>query len=595
MEKKIQGKLGVNKEQLISLLGSTMYKGDVQNVAIKELVQNSFDAVKIAHAMDSSFKGEIHVKNDIYQRTITVKDNGIGMSPEIVQKAFFTIGGSYKGNNVDNRLKSGGLGLAKMAFLFSSEYVEVSTVHDGWKTYVKATPEDIQSDNFQLVVSKTDEPNGTEVTVKIPEGYTDSNGEYRTIYLSWSPSFFNKTMLGEVTLHVNDATYDKRNAPKEYLYIGKATSAFGDMDIYIAPNNGSTIRSEILISGLYQFTDNIYEDGQRSIKTIVNILPKVGVNDPLYPINNQREGFRATVDKEIKDLRDLLKKINNAFLRGQYAASFNSCLTMDVEKVSEPKRIPFEGEILKAAVAEVTGQDPAKEFIPFTMVAEAFHEVASKKDADRASTFDASGVKLPEAGMVDTSGMSLDKPVFHNNTDLVIGQDAMPFLKELGTMMLQLKSLHNQAYYGKKRIRETSWGTTHEMDLCERSYSQFWGISFDKNYQGVNVNPRLFNFLAINPFAVQLPEWEGIDQALYISDCLVHMIIHEYNHNYESNEGSGFTGSLVMTEAEFTSIGPSFERWKEDLVRLVRKNLKIITEYHVRYNQASNTSMSLDA
>ena len=117
-----KGKLGVNKEQLITLLGSTMYQSGRQEVAVKELMQNAFDAVKIAKSQGKIERGTINVVIDTKNRTVKVSDNGTGMTPEIVQKAFFTIGGSYKGDNVDSRLKSGGLGLAKMAFLFRCYY-----------------------------------------------------------------------------------------------------------------------------------------------------------------------------------------------------------------------------------------------------------------------------------------------------------------------------------------------------------------------------------------------------------------------------------------------------------------------------------------
>jgi hypothetical protein len=77
-----------------------------------------------------------------------------------------------------------------MAFLFSSDYIEVSTVKNGIKTYVKTTPEELQSPGgFKIYTSKTNEPNGTTVKVKIPEQYINENGEPRDIYFTTSPSF----------------------------------------------------------------------------------------------------------------------------------------------------------------------------------------------------------------------------------------------------------------------------------------------------------------------------------------------------------------------------------------------------------------------
>ena len=40
------GKIGVNKTQLLALLGQSMYNAPLAQVAMKELLQNAFDAVK---------------------------------------------------------------------------------------------------------------------------------------------------------------------------------------------------------------------------------------------------------------------------------------------------------------------------------------------------------------------------------------------------------------------------------------------------------------------------------------------------------------------------------------------------------------------
>lgn len=589
--KTINGALGVNKEQLIALLGSTMYRNNACEVAVKELVQNAFDAVKIAKSINPSHKSQIKVDLNSTQRVITVSDNGIGMSSDIVLKAFFTIGGSYKGDNVDNRLKSGGLGLAKMAFLFSSDWVEVTTVKDGKKTYVKATSDQIRKDDFHLEVSNTDEANGTTVSVKIPTTYVDNDGETRSIYFTCYPNFLDKPMLGDVDVIINGTKHDKRSLPSKYLYIGRATSDFGDLDLYISPSSGSSVNYNVLISGLYQFRDYCYCDGQRKgLDVVVNIFPSVGVKSEVYPINNQREGFRATVRSEVQDLENLFKEIQLAYSRGQYAASFNSSLSMEVRELSSERRIPYEGEILKQAIAEVTSdvtKTEVSDFVPFLLKFAELHE--ARKEKERKSSLNTSGINKPKTCVVDISGLDINKPVFHNNTDLVLNEEAMAFLKEFGALLLEFKSLYMQTYPNVKRERK--W----ESDVCiaDRMKDQFWGISFDKNYLGVNVSPTLFNFLAVNPFGFALPSYKGVDQAWFITSCLIHCLVHEINHNAIEGEGDEFTSHLVITEAECEAIGDSFESWKEDLYDLVKENLQLINDYNALYRVCSNKSESL--
>ncbi|MEE3413625.1 MAG: hypothetical protein VZQ58_07085 [Bacteroidales bacterium] len=261
------------------------------------------------------------------------------MTPEIVQKAFFTIGGSYKGDNVDNRLKSGGLGLAKMAFLFSADYVELTTVKDGKKTYVKATPQQIQNDDFKIIVSNTNELNGTTVTVKIPETYVDQEGKTRDIWFStWGKGFFNNNMIGnvEVTKYVDgrkEWTEDFNKIPDGYTMIGTATTDFGDIEIYKDfTEQSSTV--EVLISGLHQFDAYNNNTNVDHYRTIVNILPSVSTKSEVYPINNQREGFRSTVEPEKKDLMFFLTKLDSLFNRKKLKNTFGRSFNMDARKLS---------------------------------------------------------------------------------------------------------------------------------------------------------------------------------------------------------------------------------------------------------------------
>lgn len=592
--KEIKGSLGVNKEQLIALLGSTMYRNDIPNIAVKELIQNSFDAVKIAKSINPELKAVITINTDTSERTITVKDNGIGMTPDIVLKAFFTIGGSYKGDNVDNKLKSGGLGLAKMAFLFSSEWVDLTTVHDGQKTHVRATASEIQADDFHLKVTQCNEPNGTEVTVKIPYSYVDKDGETRDIWFPSTPTFLNKKMIGDVEVVHNGNKSNKNCIPDGYIYVGRATANFGDLDIYISPNGGKyNISYDVLISGLFQFQKSVYHNSKaNNIAAIVNILPSVSVQSSHYPINNQREGFRSTVSPEVDDLETLLKTISRAYERGQYAAAFSTCLSMDTRELSTEKRIPYKGEILKQALADITSnvtETSEGEFIPFEITMAILHSALEKHK----STLNTSGINIPNSSiMVDTSTLDINKPVFHNNTDLTIGVNVREFLDEFGAMLLELKDLYMQTYKGVNRPPRSRW--ENPVPMTDKMENQYWGISFDTNYQGVNVSPSLFPFLAVNPFGFALPEFPGVDQALYITECLIHVIIHEVNHNFVSGEGDEFTGSLVECEAAFTGIGLSYKRWKNKLYLLVKDNLYLIADYHKKYKGCTNMSVSFE-
>ena len=603
-----KGKLGVNKEQLITLLGSTMYQSGRQEVAVKELMQNAFDAVKIAKSQGLISRGKIDVDIDKDNRTVRISDNGTGMTPEIVQKAFFTIGGSYKGEGVDNRLKSGGLGLAKMAFLFGSDYVDVTTIKDGVKTHVRATPEEIQNDNFDIVTSKTKEPNGTSVEVKIPEVYYDQNGEKRAIWFSRIPDFLARPMMGDVdvTVVTDDiwdqsgkkiSTYDKSVVPEGYTSIGKASTAFGDIEVYIAPedNGYSSISSDVLISGLHQFTNNTWlEHGNKArYKAIINILPSVGVADQLYPMNNQREGFRSTISAEVKDLEFLLKRINSILEKKSINQAFGRTISMDSAQVADVKRITpkTKEEIFSEVKKEIVKEFGATGTKPGQPNALDWGTIRTKKveaEKSRTSSFDASGIKINEetVGSVDTSSLDLSKPVFHNNTTMEIGEDGQQVITKLGELMLELKSLFTQTY---KDAGITAYNGSNITDYIAK---QYWGISFDRDYGGVNVSPSVMNLLAINPF-YKITQYKGVDTALALTEYITHLIKHEFNHNYARSENAAFTGRFPQTDAEFAGIGAQFNKeWKNKLYLLIKDNLQTFVKYAEKYRQATNIGES---
>ena len=66
-------------------------------------------------------------------RTILIKDNGVGMSTQIIQDAFISIGGSDK-QNLSAEESKGGKGLAKMGILGAATDFDLTSVHTAEKT-----------------------------------------------------------------------------------------------------------------------------------------------------------------------------------------------------------------------------------------------------------------------------------------------------------------------------------------------------------------------------------------------------------------------------------------------------------------------------
>jgi hypothetical protein len=613
----IEGKLEANKDQLIALLGQSMYSEKLKDVVYKELLQNSFDATKIAESKGLISKGKIDIVIDEKNRTISFKDNGIGMSPEIVQKAFFTIGGTYKGEGVDNKLKSGGLGLAKMAFIFGSERLILETVNNGIKTKVDATSQEIRSDNFKLNTESTSEANGTQVIVKIPEFYIDGKGENKEIdfprYISseLSYSFLSNPLIGnlDITYEIKNRNESYRKEEKETLELGKvpenyklftkASTDFADMDIYIDFTNVTSkygAEHKILSSGLYQFDKRFTKLGENEdipLNIIVDIKPKVSTDNALYPFNNQRENFRPTVTQDISALNNYLgklyKKIEIAMLKNSFNKIKNvqaiNIDSIDQNIINANKEIvkSFEPTSIKDIILD-TIQSTVNEDRQINISKGGYETRTEKVTSEQVSQEEEKSYGRSfkaEKELEDKVELDVDldynKPIIHNNTTMKLDSNSTKFLTEISSIMLNYKKAIID-FYGE--------------DYSSNLKNQLWGVSIDKTYGGVNVNPSMINMLAINPF-YNLPTNIKVDAVNYLAVAIDHLIIHELNHNFERNEGAGFTGRFLQTYAEIQSL-PNYFELIGSLKKTIKNNLETIIQLNNEYKQSENVESGFE-
>ncbi len=75
------------------LTGHTLYNDS--SVVLRELLQNSLDAVRLAHGANAQTNGRISIKWDSSARSLTVIDNGVGMTQEVIERNFLRVGASY--------------------------------------------------------------------------------------------------------------------------------------------------------------------------------------------------------------------------------------------------------------------------------------------------------------------------------------------------------------------------------------------------------------------------------------------------------------------------------------------------------------------
>lgn len=84
----------LDHEKILELLtGHTLYNDS--GVVLRELLQNSLDAVRLAHGDRADEDGEVVVRWNSVDRTLIVFDNGVGMTQEVVERNFLRVGASY--------------------------------------------------------------------------------------------------------------------------------------------------------------------------------------------------------------------------------------------------------------------------------------------------------------------------------------------------------------------------------------------------------------------------------------------------------------------------------------------------------------------
>lgn len=328
----VTSKPSANAKRLAALLGAKLYGDptDIAKVSVKEIFQNSFDAIKGALEKGQLAKGKIDIKLDDKNRTITVTDNGLGMPASVMGNEFLTIAGTVK----ETERASGGLGIAKMLFLFGNKKLEVVSLRNGVLARMVTTGEEVMAaldDPSQApkITTSTDptvieqykktlfpDGHGTTVVVQIPENYKDaSTGEEKNIpfdvyslkdspVLQKSPLFDNIEVTMDAYGHGSSALPMGANFPiDEYTPFANVNFDWGTARIYVEKKQRDYMydsNTHILSNGLWQFSTDIKDRpgwGGKKIKRnfYVDVAPKVRPEDPGYPFDLNRQGFAPSI------------------------------------------------------------------------------------------------------------------------------------------------------------------------------------------------------------------------------------------------------------------------------------------------------------
>lgn len=169
-----------NLEFITTLLSSNLYSNPEQSF-VREIVSNAWDS----HVEAGNTDTPVLIRLDNTTNSITVRDFGVGLSPERFEHIYCNIGSSTKRESNDY---IGGFGIGRFSALACSNIVYITSYYKG-KAYYYIMTKDGNNITTNLVATlDTAEKDGVEVTLK---NCSNFNNYYLALdYISFFPNIY---------------------------------------------------------------------------------------------------------------------------------------------------------------------------------------------------------------------------------------------------------------------------------------------------------------------------------------------------------------------------------------------------------------------
>jgi Histidine kinase-, DNA gyrase B-, and HSP90-like ATPase len=592
MQSRVGEKNWINVPRLLQFLGSQMYKNNIGHVAAKELIQNAFDSVKMAQAQGVLLgPGKIVYEPNITKNTMKITDNGIGMDEEVLRKAFFTVFGSDK-KGLDPKDRSGGFGLAKLAYLLAAEDVKIETTKDGVTYNIHTSGEAIKKmyeDGTDIQIDKKStpkKPNGTSVEVKIPKESIDRmSGKTVKNTVSYPQVLHghNRKFIGNAKFYEKD---EWQREPEEITALTDLSDFdppetkkfdWGEVDVY----TGKKLevygkQAQVMSAGVYQFDkpmmDMKYESPR--IRSIFNVKPyntpapidleqyigegkKEGVSTA-YPFTPDRENFSEFVKKDIGKLEKVVWKKHNDMVMQSQVKAMSSFYKMRQTEGDKSSGFRFRS---------IT--NPTKSGNKITQ----FQKVdVGLSDMDiKSKNFSGDKSKFPSS-----------EPYFHNNLNIDIVDQAVQefgidpnkareFLYELG------KVVHDFSFKNMADVAKINDAYKAYLPGAE---DRIVGVSLDKEYAGVNSRLPLSGMF-LNPFYTEFFDSRKINiKPSLIGAYWLRVMKHEAAHEVARGHDNSFCGEEVVLDTLLHATDGTSGSSMSDLMKRFEK---LYTSYNSEY------------
>lgn len=577
----IKAQPGVSFRRLNQLLGAKLYgePKDIAEVSVKEMVQNAFDAVKSLIDRGEIARGEINIEVDSRARTITVTDNGTGMTAQTLATTFLQVAGTQK----ETERSSGGLGIAKGLFLYGNERIRVETARGGQLATLETTGEalsaaaDGSGPAPEIEVERAvKDAHFTTVKIWVPKSYVDaSSGKTEAIelpdYAARYPVLVNSPLFSDI-----EVTFNGRPVPNigasfpanEYSVFAHVKFEWGDATIYVSkakPTNLGWNNLHYLSNGLWQFSDTVYKDpfqawGDKIDRQIfVDINPRVRPEDSGYPFDLNRKRFTP---QTYSDMRQLLLYVSLAYRREQIsdqADNFGQVRYLEeggkpgrTQALRPAKKVEDEKHFLRIVEGDTVEIEEGKLKVNGRVI-----PVVTKEDLDKQSldlskyTIDQSKITPTKVMLHDNAQLKAKGVVFSDFARAELGDRFDKVMYDLGHAFIALRNYfalnHAEKYKGL-----AAYGV---------------GVSFDKSYHGVHILAP-FKAVFVNPAT-------RFTNEVVTGNEIFGTMVHELVHYTESGHGPSFVSELQRLYSHILA-DPIADAIRVNLVELVSDNAEVI-------------------
>jgi hypothetical protein len=652
LNESIDAKPGANIVRMAKLLGPKLYGSpeNLTSVSVKELFQNSFDAIKTLIDNGTISKGKVKLVLDKDTRTIKLIDNGSGMTPKTLANQFLQIAGTLK----ETDRASGGLGIAKMLFLYGNKHLTVTTARDGKAATLDTSGEELMAALDGGAMPQIDirdlsseaefktifpEGHGTAIEITVPETFVDpATGETRDI--AFSTALYDYEVLEksplfsdiDVEFNGRDLRIGSKFPSDKYTQFANVNFDWGTARIYVTKETSREYSSNthILSNGLWQFSTKIDDgSGGWNAKAIqrrfyVDIDSKVAPEEAGYPFDLNRQQFSKTTAEDVGKIFRYISALYRNDALSEQAQDFGSVEYLDMNRAGSVQATPSKKLApdvnKKGSASAAIHEGDTVEVREGRLIVNGRPIPELTRDDLADTAIDLDNIKI------DQSEIEPDRVMLHDNLlvdpgSTLSGEALADKLAELREKWLNANPgpKSDLAYAEYTKLRDNEPNKDNMVPISEAARAKF-GARFDDYVFGVgdafrqlrDVVANVMGYDALKTEAVGVSfdqEYRGVSIKIPFSGMFINpavpeytdaaraahgmygTMIHELAHFKERNHGAGFPAEMqrimINLAAQDDFDAAAFQR---SLVDLVKKHHDVLLWLNERNTNASSTA-----